>query len=317
MIFDGHTDIWADVTRRRLNAAAKNVLQTRHLSRLAHGGIQGGIFVVWPDPPHDLRPYQRTLEIFENVKLELEANREHIQLLKRYEDIAAGIQGGKLLVMIGFEGLSSIGDDLELLEFYYQFGGRCASLTWNEENLLATGCNGAEDRGLTAIGRRAVRKLEQLGMILDLSHANDRTFWDLARVVEKPVIASHSNCRSICANQRNLTDEQLKFIGSTGGLVGVNALGKFIHAEPQRRSLQTLVDHVEHIAGQIGIEHVACGFDFCDFLTGEFHAKGARGLEDASKAPMFIDELTARGFKKKDIDRIAFQNFFDLFKQIL
>lgn len=324
MIFDGHTDIFTDLTNHRLSGNTRDILQDVHLKKMKEGQIGGGIFVVWPDPPYDTEPYARTQAILETVRQEMDKDYHNIQWIRTTDDIEHGLRDNKFLLMIGFEGLSSIGENIDCIDTYHAFGGRHASLTWNEENALATGWNGDTLRGLTSLGEQAVKRLESLKMIVDVSHANDTSFWDIAKIVTRPIIASHSNCRKLCGNRRNLTDEQLKFIQSTGGLVGINAFNEFVHDDPSKQDLEHLVHHVDHMVSTMGIDHVACGFDFCDFLGNDtldsFSSDGiaaTKDFENATKAQSLIESLKQRGYRQEDIDKITYKNYIQFLKKML
>src|SRR5699024_939095 len=136
-----------------------------------------------------------------------------LQIMYKKDDFYSAIEKDKLAVLLGLEGLSGIGEDVDLIYSLYHLGFRLMSLTWNEQNHLATGAGGDINRGLTDLGKKAIKIINELGIILDVSHANDKSFWDIANTASKPFIASHSNSRAICNVPRNLTDEQIKFIG--------------------------------------------------------------------------------------------------------
>ena len=223
MIFDCHGDVWTDVTVQRDNGM-KDVIKNRHLNRFNSGDIIGGIFVLWIDPPHDKNPKKRLVEMISATSTEIMGNQDILRIILEKGDFDKALEEEKLAVIIGLEGLSGIGDNIDLLNALYMFGVRHASLTWNEENLLATGVRGNPERGVTALGEKAIHLMEKLGIIIDVSHANDKTFWDVYEKTTKPFIASHSNCRALCNVKRNLSDEQLKAISERGGLVGLNSL---------------------------------------------------------------------------------------------
>jgi len=195
MIFDGHSDIWTDVTKRVLNGE-NDILRKYHLSKLREGKISGSIFVIWIDPPYTDNSYARSMQIVDSIKKELKYCRNSVVIAKSYNDIEKAIVESKFYILIGLEGLSSIGENLDLIDFYYDFGVRHASLTWNEENALATGAKGSLDKGLTELGKKAVKIINQKNMLLDVSHLNDKSFWDVVNVTDKPIISSHSNCSS-------------------------------------------------------------------------------------------------------------------------
>lgn len=305
MIFDGHTDVLTDIARRRENGE-EGVFRRCHLPKWKKSGILGGIFVIWIDDPHYHRPKERLKEILRWTKEELEEEKELLQLVTKKEDLLK--EAEKISMILGMEGLSHVDEKegAEILEEYYRFGLRHASLTWNEQNALATGVRGEEERGLTKLGREAVRKLNELGVIVDVSHLNERSFWDLADVSDRPFIASHSNCAALCPHKRNLKDEQIREIGRRKGLVGLNSYHAFIDSEKEGQSPERLARHAARIADLIGPEHLAFGFDFCDFLDGE---EGAEGLRDASEAHHMIPALKKLGFSERELAMIAHQNY--------
>ena len=322
MIFDAHGDIWTDVTVKR-QAGDENIFKKVHLEKYKKGQVNSGIFVIWIDPPNDKNPQKRALEIIENMSVEITNNSDLFKIVRKYEDVKEAMDSDRFAIVIGSEGLSYIGTNINLINALYLLGVRHATLTWNEENELATGAKGNPDRGLTKFGVEAVKRLEQLGMIVDVSHANDKTFWDICNVATKPFIASHSNCRALCNAPRNLTDEQLNAIKEKGGVVGLNAFADFVADNPKDRDIEHLVNHLDHMVEVMGIDHVGLGFDFDDYLTGEtlsFFAEGdvrTIGFEDITKVPNLIDILEKRGYSKEDIDKIKYKNFLRIIQQII
>ena len=148
--------------------------------------------------------------------------------------------------------------------------------------------------------------MQRLGILPDVSHAGDGTFRDILRLAEGPVIASHSNCRALCDVRRNLTDDQLRAIRDTGGVVGVNVYHNFVHAEPQRQTAAMLARHAAHMAEVMGPEHVACGFDFCQYFgPGN---EGCEGMEDCGQTHNFFFELERVGFSAAERQAIAGEN---------
>lgn len=323
MLFDIHGDIWTDVTVKRLSGE-KDVIKNHHLDRFKKGNMVGGIFVVWADPPHDKRPKERLYENIETMSAEICENQDILKIIYNSKDSYKAIENDKLAVMLGLEGLSSIGEDVEKLYLLYQFGFRHMSLTWNEENQLATGVAGNVNRGLTKSGIEAVQLINKLGIILDVSHLNERSFWDVYQSSDKPFMASHSNARRLCDVPRNLWDDQIKAIGEKDGLVGINAFNEFIHTDPKKKTVDFLINHIEHIANLIGIEKVALGFDFFEYLEGdttdeftEAPYKGTKGLEDISQSNNLIQGLTKRGFTKEEIDKVSYKNFLNFMDKVL
>jgi membrane dipeptidase len=233
-------------------------------------------------------------------------------------------KAGKFYILPGMEGLSGIGTDLDKIDELYDFGVRHAMLTWNEQNELATGAKADPNRGLTELGRKAVRKIHDKHMIMDISHANERTFWDIAKVGGGPLMASHSNVWELRNHVRNLTDCQLLEIRDTKGIVGLNAFNELIADNREDRTVEGLIRHADYIANKIGVEHLALGFDFCEFLgdeaAGAFAEAGsinAIGLDDASHTPFMIEKMKEAGFSEKELEMICTGNWFELIKRVV
>lgn len=324
MLIDIHGDIWTDVAIKR-SLGERDIIKRYHLERFRKGDMAGGTFIVWVDPPHaEERPKERFFEIIKYMCQEIWENQDILKVIYSSKDFYHAVDEGKLAIILGMEGLSPLGEDPEGIYTLYQLGFRQISLTWNEQNAFATGTRGDVNRGLTELGKRAIRIMEELGIILDVSHANDKTFWDIYEVATKPIIASHSNARALCPVPRNITDEQIKAIGESGGLVGINAFNEFIHVDRDKRNVDYLISHIEHIVDLIGIDHVAFGFDFFEYLDAEKSQsfiedpyRGTPGIEDISQAPNLIRKLRDRGFSKEDIEKISYRNFLNLMDRVL
>ena len=324
MLIDIHGDIWTDVAIKR-SLGERDIIKRYHLERFRKGDMAGGTFIVWVDPPHaEKRPKERFLEIIKYMCQEIWENQDILKVIYSSKDFYHAVDEGKMAVVLGMEGLSPLGEDPEGIYTLYQLGFRQISLTWNEQNAFATGTRGDVNRGLTELGKRAIRIMEELGIILDVSHANDKTFWDIYDVATKPIIASHSNARALCPVPRNITDEQIKAIGESGGLVGINAFNEFIHVDRDKRNVDYLINHIEHIVDLIGIDHVTFGFDFFEYLEEdksksfiEDPYRGTPGIEDISQAPNLIRKLQDRGFSKEDIEKISYRNFLNLMDRVL
>lgn len=323
MNFDAHCDIWTDITHHYL-AGERDIFRKYHYERLKKGQIEGGIFVMWNDPPFEKTPLERIREMMQAIEQEEKDCADLLKVARSFQDMDTARREGKMYAFIGLEGLECVGEDISLIDAFYEFGARHAGLTWNEENALATGVRGDSRRGLTDVGRRAVKKIQELGMLLDVSHLNDASFWDLMDAAEGPVAASHSNCRALCSQPRNLTDDQLKAIAGTGGVVGLNSFNEFVHVEEAQQTVENLVSHLIHMVELMGIQHVGFGFDFSEFLSGDtlsLYTSQADtctiGLEDASCVPVLIREMRRRGFSEKEIRMIACDNWHRLIREVM
>ena len=313
--FDAHSDLLYDVTRRRL-AGEERILETHHLDRLRSGGVEGLVLALWygdsqgltfwRDVPGADREDVRLAAMLDHARAEL-ARCSQIQLVRTVREAEAAREAGKLYAFLGIEGMAAFGTDAGALDRCYESGVRLGMLTWNEENALAAGAGGDPGKKLTAPGRAVVRRMRELHMLVDVSHLNDAGFWDVMDLAGGPVIASHSNCRALCDVRRNLTDGQLRAIRDTGGVVGLNVYHGFVHADPSRQTAETLARHAAHMADVMGIEHVACGFDFCEFMGPGNDA--AAGLEDCGQTPRLFDWLERLGMTAAEREQIARGNF--------
>lgn len=322
MIFDGHSDIFTDVTIRRLKGE-QQVLKNHHLPRLRKGGIDGGCFVVWVDPPNDADPQKRMGQILQAAKDEM-AECEEAVLVHSKKEIDEAVAKGKFFILLGLEGLSGIGEDIDSIDKLYDFGARHAMLTWNEQNALGTGVQGDPQRGLTPLGKRAAKKIQDKHMLLDVSHLNERSFWDVMDVAQGPIIASHSNAKKYSDTARNLTDEQLLAIRDTDGLVGLNSFNLFVSQNIAEQDIDHLVQHAVYMAEKLGIEHLGFGFDFFEFLStdsmksySDQDTSYTRGFEDCTKVPLLLEKLKQAGFTEKELEMVTYQNWMRVIEKVI
>ena len=327
MIFDGHTDILTDICIKR-NQGDTKIFNKYHLPRFQKGGLNGAVFVIWIDPPYDAEPKKRVWQILKSLYDELAEQDTALKLIKSKEDFLKDTS--KVNMVLGMEGLSHVDEStgLDILDTYYALGLRHASLTWNEANALATGVAQDPARGLTELGKEAVKRLNDLGILVDVSHLNEKSFWDLAATTNRPFMATHSNASAIHKHRRNLTDEQIKEIAKSGGLIGLNSYYEFVGDE-KHQTVDMLAKHAAHISDLVGVEHLALGFDFCDFLgheamsgfcddssQGEELCTALSGLKDCSEVPNLLKSLENVGFSKEDVEKVAYKNYINFINKV-
>lgn len=324
-IFNGHSDILTDINLKRSNGE-KDVFRKYHYNNFLKSNVKAVIFAIWTGPYWLSNPeaYKKANEIIHSMKEDFAQASAIINIVKNYEDIEVGLRENKLNVIIGMEGLAHIGDRLDLIESYYNtIGLRHVSLTWNEKNMLASGVDDPEG-GLTKLGRKAVEKIEELGILLDVSHLNEKSFWDVIEVASGPIIASHSNAKKLANVKRNLSDEQLLAIAETGGLVGINACSSFVSSHVEKQTIEGLIDQIDYIKNLIGIEHISFGFDFCDYLPWSYvglpnpatNSVTVEGLSSEADIPKLIDRMRERGYTQNEIELIAYKNYERLLEKI-
>jgi len=232
------------------------------------------------------------------VLTEVESNSDIIPLAYSAKDVTDNKNQGLMSAILTIEGTAGFDFNPDILEDLYSIGFRISTLGWNEQNPLTGSC--VTGGGLTELGREYVKEAQRLGMVIDVSHISDEGFWDIMEITQKPIIASHSNSRSLCDVPRNLTDEMYKAICKTGGTVGINLYSGFLGAEP---TVDTVCDHIFHFLNVAGDDHhLSLGSDF-DGMSDL--PAGITGVQDYEK---LAQRLTERGLEDKSIENIFWNN---------
>jgi len=260
------------------------------------------------------------------------ANAPPFVICRTHDEILRARTAKKIALLITMEGVEPLGEDLNLLRVFYEFGVRVIGLTHARRNAAGSGGifkpSGSARDGLTEFGRDIVRECERLGIIVDLAHINPQGFTDIVELTTKPLIVSHTNARKFYDIERNISDDQIKAIGRRGGVLGVNAI--LVGSVPEQSTIDRYIDHIEHVIGLIGIDSVGIGFDFCEYLfqqlprsvTVELEAKLTkphfiRDLTNHSQARNLTRKLVERGFTDEQIEKILFGNWLRIFEQLL
>jgi membrane dipeptidase len=327
---DIHFDLMMFVEEQR-RRGRKNVIKEDHIPGFREGNFRLIVSSLYIDdiflPEMALR---KCLDQISGLYQEINESGNELKLCKTYADIEALKETDQIGIMLAFEGVEPLYNDLDLLDIFYELGVRIVGINWSRRNYAADGSFFAAKRegkkgGLTPFGVELVEKAQELGMIIDVSHLNDEGFDDVVYFTRGPFIATHSNSRSLVPSMRNLTDDQIRIIGSRGGLIGINSANKFVSNEDETNNIAAYVDQILKIRDLIGIEHVALGFDFCDFnMSDDFKkqmtAKGrpffnvVRGHSDVKSVEK---ELLRRGVSEEEIRMVFSGNFLNLMKEYL
>ncbi len=227
---------------------------------------------------------------FENTKMFIKYYDEQIKIYKEYFP--------QMKFFLAIEGGEALENNLANLEKFYQMGAVLLTLTWNNENDLAGGANSS--CGLKKFGFEVVEHMNQLNMIVDVSHASKKTFWDVYKFSSKPFIASHSNCQKICEHVRNLDDDQILAIKEGNGLIGLNLYTPFIK-KASSINLHDLNEHVEHLLNLIGSDNICWG---CDFDGADDYPLGIKNVVDMKKVYNLFEKL----YDKDITDKIFYGN---------
>ena len=321
MFFDMHADVCTD-NFWEYKKGNKDVIRNKYKERFLKGGLSGGIFVIYLNANEVENPEEYFFADLRAMTEELHYARDLIKIIKEPSDFkmmekSLDEKDKKFGVVLGIEGLPGIGDKLDYIYLLYQLGVRHIGMTWNETNAFATGQSGDKNRGLTPLGIDAVKIINELGILLDVSHANDKTFWDIVKHSKKPFFASHSNARSLCPAMRNLTDDQLLCIGERGGMVGMNSYHNFVSQNESEKNLEMLLNHLEYVANKIGLDKVGFGLDFAEYYTPKREeVSGLSGLYDVTELGNVEKALKKRGYSQNEIEMVTYKNFIDFFGRV-
>lgn len=279
------------------------------LPRLKKADVGIQVFAVFVE--EKFKPYyavQRTLQIIDKFYIIVEKS-DDIVLIKDYDDIKLASQRNKLGAILAVEGADGV-FDLSALRNLYRLGVRMLSLTWNNRNHLADGVGEViANGGLTKAGRDLIKEMNNLHMIIDVSHINKKGFWDIIRYSSQPILASHSNANSICRHPRNLDDEQLHAIAAKNGLVGINFCPIFL-TKNKKSEIKDIIKHIDYIKDLIGSNYISLGTDFDGIMTTP------EGMEDVSNLTRLQEELIKYGYSESEIKKIFYKNYLNFLEKI-
>ncbi len=274
------------------------------LIRLREAGVLVQAFALFikKDPQEEgytdepLAPFAFFLEALKWYERELLENADLLAPVLAYEDIAKAAAAGKVGGLLTVEDGMPLEGDLERLDLMHQKGVRLITLTWNHENSLGFPNCSAPERGLKPFGIEALARMNELGIVADVSHLSDAGFWDVATRSTRPFVASHSNARAVCDVPRNLTDEMLRAIAQKGGVTGLNFCSAFLTPRSRHTYVMDIVRHARYIADVAGVDVLALGSDF-DGISSELEFGDCTGLPA-------LQEALNRVFTAGEVDKI-------------
>ena len=341
-IFDGHNDTLLrfyqhdDVTYkdffREMDGGHIDLVRARK------GGFAGGFFAVFvpnperrvaPDSVPDLsKPYVSAAVEFaysQGVALRLSADLFRIEaesdgqvkIVRTADELQGCIDSGVFAAILHFEGAEAIDEDLNALEVFYRAGLRSLGIVWSRPTIFAQGVPIAFPSspdigpGLTDAGKRLVKRCNELGIMIDLSHMNEKGFWDVAELSDAPLVASHSNVHALCPISRNLTDEQLDAIKASDGMVGLNFATGFLNEDGSwdaDRPLDVMVRHLDYMVERLGETRVGLGSDYDG-------ARVPEAVGDVSKLPNLIAALRDAGYNEALLHKLTHQNWLRVLRK--
>lgn len=241
------------------------------------------------------------------IRSEVNENKEYMKIITNRKELEEYMneKSKKVGVILTVEDATCLNGNIDNLQKLYDLGIRAITLTWNNKNDVACGVNYSErDEGLTLFGKEVIKRMNELNIIVDVSHLSEKSFYDVMKITNKPVIASHSCAKAICNHKRNLTDEQIKIIASRGGIIGVNFYKDFLSDETSKVDVDCVAKHIKHIYNIGGSKCVSIGSDY----DGMNIDKVAMNLENNGKLVNLVDALKKSNFDEEDIDRIMWKN---------
>lgn len=325
-VVDAHLDLAAEILLRH-QAGERDVIRHHYLSDFKKAGVRLVVSSVFVENRNLGNGWSNALDQIAALKQEID-QLEEVTLIAGKSDLERLLEGEKIGIILYMEGLDCIGEDIDRLNELFKLGVRGASLTWSRPNALAVGCCKAAEHKqipgpLTEAGIKAIKRLEELSMFVDVSHLNDNGFDDLCRITERSFIATHSGSRRVFDSYRNLTDDQMQRLAAQGGVMGMNGC-QCIAGSLLGNHLEMLCRHIEYETAKLGAEHVGYGFDLCDSydqadaaLMGLEHVKRNDCLLNHGQAPLVSAALLQRGMDEESLKKIMGGNFIRYFQGIL
>ena len=260
------------------------------------------VFAIWLSKKYYKNAFYMTNKMIDFFEKQIEENKDFISKVKCFDDI----NDEKINALLSIEGGESIEDNIENLYHFFNRGVRILTLCWNYENNIGFGAFTKSEQGLKTFGKDVVRVMNDINMVIDVSHLNEAGFWDLYKISKKPFIATHSNSYSVCKHFRNLKDDQLRAIKDCGGIVGINLYPKFLTTK-ENATEGDIFRHIDYMSNIIGIDRICLGGDFDGIEDTPLN------IGDISQYSMLLKRIEEI-YGKDILDKIAYKNFYNFFK---
>ena len=263
----------------------------------------------WMKETESVTPFAYANAIFDKIEDIVKSNSRNLSIARTPQDLYEDQRKGRRSIMLGIENALALGHDIQNVKHFAQRGIVYITLCHNGDNDVcdsARGCN--THNGVSQFGEKVINEMNRCGIMVDLSHAGEKSFYDALQISTTPIVCSHSNCRALCDHPRNLTDDQLRALAQAGGVAHTTLYAGFLRTEGEATILDA-VSHLEHAIDVMGIDHVGIGTDF----DGD---GGVRGYADASEAIQFTLQLLRRHYSERDIQKIWGGNWLRVMSQV-
>ncbi|MDQ9889377.1 dipeptidase [Acinetobacter pittii] len=333
-VFDGHNDaltrLWLSDYPDPVHAFVhERLVGHLDLKRCQKAGFIGGMFAIFLPPysyvqqHHSNKLFDQNASDFTQQQIEqicleqldlahqLAQYSKNIKICTSVQNIQDCLAEQKLAIVLHMEGAEALQQNPDLLDVFYERGLRSIGPLWNRPSRFGHGLNAKfphspdTGAGLTSDGKDFIRRCADKKMVIDVSHMNEKAFWNTVDILQQPIVATHSNSHALCPQARNLTDPQLKAIRESKGMVGVNFDVAFLRSDGQRNadtSINVILEHLEYLMDHLGEEHVGFGSDFDGALIGT-------ELEDVTGLHCLIERMQQRGYSKTLIENICLNNW--------
>ncbi len=340
-VFDGHNDaltrLWLSDYPDPVHAFIhERLVGHLDLKRCQEAGFIGGMFAIFLPPysyvqqHHSNKLFNQNASDFTQQQIEqicleqldlahqLAQYSKNIKICTSVQDIQDCRAEKKLAIVLHMEGAEALQQNPDLLDVFYERGLRSIGPLWNRPSRFGHGLNAKfphspdTGAGLTSDGKDFIRRCANKKMVIDVSHMNEKAFWNTVDILQQPIVATHSNSHALCPQARNLTDPQLKAIRESKGMVGVNFDVAFLRSDGQRNadtSIDVILEHLEYLMDHLGEEHVGFGSDFDGALIGT-------ELEDVTGLHRLIERMQQRGYSKTLIENICLNNWVRVLNRI-
>lgn len=310
-VIDGHCDSLGDYLEGKRTLREPQAGGHWDISRAREGKVILQFLAAFIESRY--KPEQaskRGLELIHAAHRFLKENEESVYLIRSSKDLPLSPPVDKIACLLSVEGGEILGESLFMLDLIFELGVRALGLTWNQRNAIADGAGEKTNSRLTRFGESVIHRMNDLGMIVDVSHLNEAGFWHVLELSNQPILASHSCAHALCPHPRNLSDEQIRALAEHQGLIGVNFYPAFLTPEPEAR-LSDVIKHIRHIAEVAGVEVIGLGSDF-DGID-----KTPLGLEDVGKFTILSEALLEEGFTTGEVEQIMHKNFMRFLSTVI
>jgi len=303
-----------------IDALNASIMDEEYFRKMQQGGVTATNYTVAMSQNLS-ETVKRIAQMYRQIEISRTAT-----LIERAADIREAKREGKVGIILGFQNVAPLEGDLGLLSVYHRLGVRIVQLTYHFKNVCGDGCKEPTNSGLSLFGKELVKKMNDLGMVVDLAHVGERTEREAIEVSRHPVIASHSNVYSRVPAPQNKKDDMIKALAKKGGVIGITGFPRLLEPNP---TLDLLLDHVDYVVQLVSVDHVGIGLDFAEgWADSPFHRKRLleidgriydwpEGISTITQFPNITRGLVSRGYSDREIEKILGGNFLRVFEEVI